>query len=55
MEIKISQVKNGYVVRVDGSLKGDDGVTVHRVNEELLLLEFIGKVILQKKVRVEER
>lgn len=53
MKIKIEQVKNGYIVTVVGS-KRDDSVTIHKAMEEFQMLEYIGKVILEKRVDVRE-
>lgn len=54
MKITIEEVDNGYVIRADGTVK-KNGFYIWRSVDILPMLEFIGEVILDKKVKVERR
>lgn len=54
MKIEIETVHNGYINKVEGSIK-QNGVFIAKNTEELQMLEFIGEILLGKKIRVEYR
>lgn len=54
MNINIRTNNNGYVVEVEGSIKYN-GEFVYRNTDEILMLEFVANVLLDKKMRVEYR
>ena len=54
MEIKIESVQNGFIVYVEGSLR-KKGRFIYKNTEELKMLEEIGEIILDKKVKVTPR
>lgn len=55
MKIAIEKVNNGWIVEAEGCLRGDDGRKVFKATEELLLLEALGKMMLDQRVKVEFR
>lgn len=51
---EIKQVHNGYIVTIEGAIKGS-GIRVFKNTEEHIMLEFIGEIVLDKKVSVKDR
>lgn len=54
MKINLRTNQNGYVVEIEGSIK-HNGEFVYRNTDEILMLEFIAELLLDKKMRVEYR
>lgn len=54
MEIIVTTAANGFIVRADKTIK-KNGTYIFRSIDILKLIEFIGEVILDKKVEVKER
>lgn len=52
--IDIKFKKNGYVVTFVGFLK-ENGEVVYKFNDELKLVEDIGKALLDKKIEAKEK
>lgn len=52
--VDIKFKKNGYVVTFVGFLK-DNGESVYKFNEELKLVEDIGRALLDKKIEAKEK
>lgn len=55
MYIQIKKVNNGWVTIVEGSVRGNDGTKVYKATEELVLLEDLGKVMLDVRIKAELR
>jgi hypothetical protein len=53
-KIEIEEVGNGYIVEIQGT-SGSNGVHVYRLLDEYPLLELIGKVLTDFKVKVERK
>ena len=51
MEIEIKTKQNGYVVTINGAIRRK-GEFVFKNTEELYMLEFIGEVMLDRKMSV---
>lgn len=54
MNITIDTTNNGYLVEIKSSLK-NNGRYVFKSTETLLVLEFVGSILNDKKVAVKER
>ena len=54
MKIEITAVENGYAVRTSDTIK-NNGVYVFRSIDVFKMLEFIGQVVLDKRVEVKEK
>ena len=53
MKIEVTDVQNGYVIYVKDGIKRN-GTYVFRNVDVLKMLEFIGEVVLDRKVEVKE-
>ena len=51
MKIETKSTQNGYIVMVEGTIK-HNGEFVFKNTEELQMLEFIGEVMLDRKMSV---
>jgi hypothetical protein len=54
MKVEIADVQNGYIIFVKDGIKRN-GTYIFRNVDVLKMLEFIGEVVLDRKVGVEER
>jgi len=52
--VDIKFKKNGYVVTYAGFLK-ENGEVIYKFNEELKLVEDLGKALLDKKIEAKEK
>jgi hypothetical protein len=61
LKFRVEQVENGYKLKLDHASTGqrifatDGAQYVYKSTEYLQLIEFIGQLIAEKKVKVEER
>lgn len=53
-EIKIKETNNGQIVKVEGFIKAK-GEYVYKATELLSMLEFLGELILGRKIEVREK
>ena len=53
-KVDIKEVQNGYLVMVEGSIRFD-GPRVFKSTELYAMMAFIGEVVIDKKVSVEDR
>lgn len=54
MKIEISEAANGYVIHASDTIK-KNGLYVFRSVDILSMIEFIGEVVLDKKIKVTEK
>jgi hypothetical protein len=54
MKIEISEAANGYVVRASDTIK-KNGSYIFRSVDILTMIEFIGEIVLDKKISVTEK
>lgn len=54
MKLKITEVENGFVIETVDTLK-HNGVYIFKNTDELKMLEFVGEVILDRKLVVTEK
>ena len=54
MKVEMIDTQNGYVIKVEGGIKRN-GIYVFRQIDTLKMLEFIGEVVLDKRVEVKEK
>ncbi len=52
--IRIEETKNGQLIRVNGFIKAE-GPYVFKATELLQMLEFIGELVVGRKVEVREK
>lgn len=54
LELHVVETNNGFIVRVENTVR-NNGVYVFRSVDDILMLEFLGKVVLDKNVSVERK
>jgi len=54
MKLSVKDTNNGFIVEVEDSLR-KAGLYIFKNTEIIAMLEFIGNIINDKKVKVEER
>lgn len=54
MKILIEDTQNGYIIKIADGIKRN-GVYIWRSIDVLKMLEFVGEVVLDRKVEVTER
>jgi hypothetical protein len=54
VNFKVKTINNGFIVEVQDAVK-HGGIYVFKTTEELKLLEFLGQLLLEKRIAVTEK